>query len=758
MRRLRFFLIGLAVFAASCAEKEPAHNQSEGTLGELIVTLSTDAHTGDMTTKSGSENDEPETVPAELVPELEAFKVDLYTESHVRLYHNTYENTIDKVFRLNTGNYRLVAQHGDSLGCGFNKPYFLADHQIQLTPADPVQTVEATARLANVQMAVSYDETITGTYDDYYVVVRHCAFDKKSVKFLKDETRYGYIPAGDMVIEFYAYVSSTEGWKYSRTEVRTFLPNDFLKIRISSPRNGEAYFNLSVDGNETIIEEAVLVPDYAAPQDAPALTLAGFDEYNKCRVIEGVDVGAGGSVSMLARAGIAECYLTVESDILYRKGLSAGEYDLINADAATVEKLHAAGIYWDENMLGTRVLSFVNLAETVSILNAETKSSTMEQTVATFTLKVVDEVGAEGSVDFSVVSVPINPVLEIFAHNVWATKVLAPTISISEGANKKLFKLQMSTDNIRWTSLENEIDGTGTTMTAEDITGLQPDHTYYFRVIYNDNPLVVSGTKTVKTEAALQIGNNEFEEFIIEQFAYKSNTLGTGGDTYYRNWYLPWRSGETDKWWAVNSRKTLPTQTTSGDHNYKIFPTVTYSQTLNNKHAQIATVYISNLATDTEDKYELGSTLVTEIKAKAVGEIFLGEAADDGTAKSLGHVFTSRPTSLSFDYVYTPMNNEKFYARIDLLDINGNIIAEAEINKSDAGAVDRWTTRTLKLNYKTMDVNAAKIRLAFRSTTNSDADAAYASNSGVTIQIAGSSETARLGSILLIDNVILNYE
>ena len=758
MRRLRFFLIGLAVFAASCAEKEPAHNQSEGTLGELIVTLSTDAQTGDMTTKSGSQNNEPETVPAELVPEVEAFKVDLYTESHVRLYHDTYENTIGRTIRLNTGNYRLVAQHGDSLGCGFNKPYFLADHLIQLTPANPVQTVEATARLANVQMTVSYDETITGTYDDYYVVVRHNDLSKKSVKFLKGETRYGYIPAGDMVIEFYAYVSAAEGWKYSRTEVRSFLPNDFLKINVSSPRNGETYFNLSVDGKETVIEEAVLIPDYAAPQEAPVLTLAGFDENNKCRVIEGVDVGAGGSVSMLARAGIAECYLTVDSDILLRKGLHAGEYDLIRADEETLAKLHSAGIYWDENMLGTRVLSFINLAETVSILNAETKSSTMEQTVATFSLKVVDEVGAEGTVDFSVVSVPINPVLDIYSYNVWATKVLAPAISISEGANKKLFKLQMSTDNIRWTNLDNQIDGNGTTLQAEDITGLQPDQTYYFRVMYNNNPLVVSGTKTVKTEAALQIGNNGFEEFTIEQFAYKSNTLGTGGDTYYRDWYLPWRSGETDKWWAVNSRKTLPTQTTSGDHNYKIFPTVTYSQTLNNKHAQIATVYISNLATDTEDKYDLGSTLVTEIKAKAVGEIFLGEAADDGTAKSLGHVFTSRPTSLSFDYVYTPMNNEKFYARIDLLDINGNIIAEAEIDKSEAGAVDRWTTRTLKLNYKTTVVNAAKIRLAFRSTSKSDADAAYASNSSVTIQIAGSSEAARLGSILLIDNIILNYE
>lgn len=758
MRRLRFFLIGLAAFAASCAEKEPIHNQPDSTQGELIVSLSVNAHTGDMTTKSGSNNDELETVPVELMPAVESFKVDIYTDAKMRLYHDTYENTVEKAIRLNTGNYRLVAQHGDSLGCGFNKPYFLADQSIQLTAANPIQTVYATAHLANVQMTVLYDETITGTYDDYYVVVRHNTLSKKSVKFVKGETRYGYIPAGDMVIEFYAFVSQAEGWKYSRTEVRTFQPNDYLKIHVSSPRNGMTYFNLNVDGNETVLEEVVMIPDYATPQDAPVLTLAGFDENNKCRVIEGVDVGAGGSVSVLAKAAIANCYLTVESDILLRKGLPAAEYDLVNVDQPTAAKLHAAGIYWDENMLGSRVLSFINLAETVSILNAETKSSTMEQTVATFTLRVVDEVGAENSIDFSVVSVPINPVLDILSYNVWATKVIAPTISISEGANKKLFKLQISTDNIRWTSLDNEIDGNGTTLTAEDITGLQPNQTYYFRAIYNDNPLVVSGSKTIKTEAALQVGNNCFEDFIIDRFEYRSNTWGTGGDTYYRDWYLPWKSGETDKWWAVNSRRTLPNQTTSGDHNFKIFPTVTYNQTLNNKHAQIATVYISNLATDTEDKYELGETLVSESKVKAVGELFIGEAAEDGSAKSRGHAFTSRPTSLSFDYVYTPMNNEKFYARIDLLDINDEIIAEAEVDKSEAGAVDKWTTRTLKLNYKTYEVNVAKIRISFRSTTKSDEDAAYASNSSVTIQIAGSSEAARLGSILLIDNVILNYE
>lgn len=757
MRRLRFFLIGLAVFAASCAEKEPIHNQSDSTLGELVVCLSTDAQTGVMTTKSGSENVESETVPQELIPAVEAFKVDIYNDSKVRLYHDTYENTTDKVIRLNTGTYRLVAQHGDSLGCGFNKPYFLADQSVLLTPQNPIKTVNATAHLANVQMTVSYDETITGTYDDYYVVVRHNTHSKKSVKFVRGEERYAYIPAGEMVIEFYAFVSASEGWKYSRTEVREFEPNDFLKIRVSSPRNGKTYFNLNVDGKETVLEETVMIPDYAAPQEAPALTLAGFDENNKCRVIEGVDVGAGGSVSVLARAAIANCYLTVDSDILLRKGLPSGEYDLVNVDEATVAKLHAAGIYWDDNMLGSRVLSFINLAETVSILNSETKSSTMEQTVATFSLRVVDEVGAESSIDFSVVSVPINPVLDILSYNVWATKVLAPTITISEGANKKLFKLQMSTDNIRWTSLDNEIDGNGTTMVAEDITGLEPNRTYYFRAIYNDNPLVVSGTKTIKTEAAQQVGNYMFEEFSVQQFIYRSNTGGTGGDEYTRNWYLPWKDGETDKWWAVNSRKTMPELTTSNYHNYKIFPTVTYNQTLNNKHAQIATVYISNLATDSSDKLEV-DFFVPEIKAKAAGELFIGEAAEDGTAKSLGHVFNSRPTSLSFDYMYTPMENEKFYARIDILDINGNIIAEAEINKSDAGAVDKWTTRTLKLNYKTYEVNAAKIRISFRSTTKSDEDAAYASNSGVTIQIAGASETARLGSILLIDNVILNYE
>lgn len=756
MRRLRFLLIGLALISVSCVKDETRGGQDGSTPVELTISLSADAQTGAATTKAEPETESQDRVPAEYIPELADFEVELYKDGaddkeKLRLYRDTYANSTDKIIRLNTGPYRLLAQHGDSLGCGFEKPYFIADHHFELTPAKTKETVSAVARLGNVQLAVSFHETITGSYDDYYVIVRHFQHKNTSVKFTKDETRYGYIPAGDMVVEFYAYVEELNDWRYSKTEVRTFEPNDFVKFEVSSPRDGSVYFTLNVDGEETLLEDDFSIPDWAAPQEAPKLTLAGFDENNKCRVIEGVDVGAGGSVSILAKAAISKCLLSVESDILLRKGLPRGEYDLANADEQTKALLNKVGIDWDDNMLGSRTLSFINLAEAVAILNAETKSSTTEQTVASFSLKVVDEVNHESTIDFSVVSVPIRPRLDIPAYNVWATRVLKPQITVSEGANKSLFALQMSTDNIRWTTLENEISGNGLEMIAEDITGLESGKTYYFRVIYNNNPLVISDSKSVKTEAALQIGNNGFEEFSTQEFSFS-----TGVGSSKRTWYLPWKDGETDRWWAVNSRKTMPDNVTTAYANFKVFPTVTYTLTQKNKHAQIATVFVNNYADDSSDEtiWAAGNG----VSHKAVGEIFLGEANDDGTAKTLGHAFTSRPTSLTFDYWFTPYGSEKFYVRIDLLDSSGNVIAEAELPEAHAGAVDSWKSQTLTLNYKTVEKTASRIRLAFRSSTLSDADAGYASNSKVSIQIAGNTEEARLGSILLIDNVILNYE
>ena len=62
---------------------------------------------------------------------------------------------------------------------------------------------------------------------------------------------------------------------------------------------------------------------------------------------------------------------------------------------------------------------------------------------------------------------------------------------------------------------------------------------------------------------------------------------------------------------------------------------------------------------------------------KAVGELFLGSYSFDGSAhRADGIAFSSRPSSVSFSYRYTSLNNEKGVADIKVLAADGSVLAE----------------------------------------------------------------------------------
>lgn len=750
MRRLRFLLIGLALTVVSCVKDEARDGQDGSTPAELTVSLSADASTGAVATKTDSEETVSAEVPAELVPSVDDFEVEVYNASAVRLYRDTYANSIGKVIRLNTGEYRLLAQHGDSLGCGFEKPYFVADHIFELTPENPKQAVSATAVLGNVMADVTFSENVPGSYYDYYVILRHQDHSRTTVKFLKDEVRPGFIPGGNVVIEFYADLTGNGDWKYARTEPREYSPNDFVHVNVDvEPRKSNMLFNLTVNDKEETIEVPLELPAWVTPQDAPSISLAGFDEDKKCRVIEGVDVGMGGSVSILARGAISTCVINVQSDLLEAAGFPVNQdIDIANADADMVKKLNDAGIEWNDDILGCRDLSYINIAGVVEYLNAETKASKQEKVLATFTLKVTDEVQKEASETFTVVSVPINPKITIQDYNIWATRLVAPTVTVSEGANRDLFKVQFrKSGSASWTDLEdNKLHGTGLSLRCDDIEGLEPKTTYQLRVIYNDNLEVVSDALTVATEAAQQIGNSGFEEFSTEthKFAIKGATTSQSSKDFYQ----PWASGAGDKWWAVNSKKTMLEQVTSGSLDYKVFPTVSYSIVSHSggKAAQIASVQV-----DTEADADSDGTN----PIKAVGELYIGTSTGTGEHQNDGHSFSSRPSALSFWYRYAPVNNETFYARIELFDVNGELIAAQEV--TDLGAADRWTQHVMKIDYLNIMAKAAKIYVSFKSSSKKDAEAGYRSGSNAVIEMGGTNYTARIGSVLKVDDLELLY-
>lgn len=249
---------------------------------------------------------------------------------------------------------------------------------------------------------------------------------------------------------------------------------------------------------------------------------------------------------------------------------------------------------------------------------------------------------------------------------------------------------------------------------------------------------------SITTEPKAQVGNAGFEEWHTETFNFKAGLI-----TKKREWYLPWNDGEGDIWWAVNSKKTMPSSCSSMEignvYDYRVFPTVSWSSTYKSgnegKSIQLATVGVGS------DAFPTGSIVNTKI----AGEIWIGTANDNGDHASEGHSFVSRPSSLSFWYQYSPINSEKFYMKVDLKAGDGTVLASNEI--TEGVAETSGTTITLPFTYSVNNRKVSSIYMVFKSSTANPPECDNA-----TMEMAGKEQSSRMGSVLRIDDIKLNYE
>lgn len=243
------------------------------------------------------------------------------------------------------------------------------------------------------------------------------------------------------------------------------------------------------------------------------------------------------------------------------------------------------------------------------------------------------------------------------------------------------------------------------------------------------------------TEAKAQVGNAGFEEWHTEQFTYTE----WFSRTREREWYLPWNTNESDIWWAVNSRTTMPSECAGGGYwEYKVFPTISWSslnKSQGEKSIQIATIAVGNAAI-----VNGGST------TPHVGEIWIGTSNDDGGHASEGHAFASRPNSMTFWYQYESYNSETFYMQVVLKAADGTVLASNEIPNGEVGD-SSGNTITLPFTYSP-DVHkkVSSIYMVFKSSSGS------VDSKSREMEISGQQQTARIGSVLRIDDIKLNYE
>lgn len=335
--------------------------------------------------------------------------------------------------------------------------------------------------------------------------------------------------------------------------------------------------------------------------------------------------------------------------------------------------------------------------------------------------------------------------------DVWATKAYLQVVASAKSRSSRT--ISSSTVEIQYKEGEEWIAWPHQSYDAETglflLTGLGEGATetegipYTLRAVYKRGGEVASFSQElgITTEPKAQVGNAGFEEWHTEIFTYKITWAGTGE----REWYLPWNTNENDTWWAVNSRATMLSECAAFYYEYKVFPTISWSSS--NKSQGEKSIQIATIAVGSAAIVNGGST------TPHAGEIWIGTSNDSGGHASEGHSFASRPNSMTFWYQYESFNdNEKFYMQVVLKAADGTIVASNEIPNGEEGDPS-GNTITLPFTYSP-DVHkkVSSIYMVFKSSSGS------VDSKKRTMEISGQQQTARIGSVLRIDDIKLNYE
>ncbi len=736
MRHLRFLTLGLIVLF-SCS-REALNEPVAGTPGELEIQLSVSDTEMDVrpAAKAVEEN----------LPSTDDFMVELYNAKGVRIYRAPYAESAGMALKVNSGEYRLLAQCRDSAGAGFDPAvyaWYAADSTFTVLPQEK-KAISATAKMMKVKVNVSYGPNIVTDYPEHYSVVKLIkgTASAAELKFSKEEKRSGYIPAGKLVYELYVVDPETQELKYFHNDTTDYKPNDFVKFSVDVVRGNGQTGNVTVTVDESVngIEKKYEIPFDATTKAAPAISLDGFTPEKSFSFVEGLEY-PGTQVNISAEGKIKAFELS--SPLFAARGITSSPEETIDLaspslDPAKAEAVRSLGFNFGRSVAGHRMsaISF----ESIGYRNQYNPSSEFS---GTFTLKVTDGLGKTATETFSISQKPVSITFNPQQHSAFAKRIIGLSANVSDGDPAKAV-LQYSLDGINWKSVNQLSSSPEKEVKYSDITGLNPDTRYKLRVIYNGNENVVSNIAELTTEAAAQVGNAGFEDWLTEQYSYKI----TWGGTFKYDWYRPWKAGEQDMWWAVTSRASMPSSGVGGVSNLHVKTCHTASPSIDSHSGKYsAHIYTVNIGTFNTDAADSGTPYP--------GEIFLGTANDSGKHSSDGHSFISRPDKISFWYKFKPSagTSETFYALVELKAADGTSLFRKEI--TDGPAAEAWTLYEIPVEYSDLTKKVANAVIMFKSSSASKVD----TDANSQLEINGVVDfTAHFGSSLRIDDVEFIYE
>lgn len=565
----------------------------------------------------------------------------------VRRYEGL-DNVPAEGITLLSDHYIAEAWTGDSVSASWDKRWFKGRTEFDIKPNE-LTRVSVTCKIANVLVAVNYEETADEVLENYTFSVNHT---RGGLTFEGKEERTGYfmMPTGDSELKWKLQGTlKSDGSLFTKEGVipdvkPAYKYNVKIVCTPQSEEFGGVNFDVKVDPTEVVSEHPIVIE--VAPQ------ISGY-EFDLSQPVLG-EAGKLPRRSVFVKSPVALTNVVLESeDFPGLLGISGIDVDLLTMVTGVATQVKEGGISYQYMPAddGTSMMKvsfekeyvnrFLDGLHTIKITatDANGKFST-----ATLTYNVSD----------AAVMMDETP-----ATDVWATSTVLRGTVTKDGAQDVHFVYRKAGASV-WTTVAAEevaarsrAFAKGTRVQAE-LTGLEPGTSYEYALVADD---FMTETKTFATENALQLPNASFEDW------HGSTPL------------LIYADGGQQFW-------------DSGNHG---------SATLK-----------MNVTTATTDMFHSGSKAIALESARpnmlgigkfAAGNVFVGQYIEtDGTDGVLGwgRPFTARPKQMKVWAHYTPKN-------IDTSD-GKNVPSEYQKGSPDRGIIyvalmdDHTYSHTLSTN------------------------------------------------------------
>ncbi len=256
------------------------------------------------------------------------------------------------------------------------------------------------------------------------------------------------------------------------------------------------------------------------------------------------------------------------------------------------------------------------------------------------------------------------------------------------------------------------------------------------------------------TEAAAQVQNSKMDAWSHDSGWEKKVPVVGYKETIYQ--YFPNSSAVPNEYWATRNAMT-----TCPDFGYTSMFYNHYSGTygvdggVTGKAAEICTVGWAKSKANTF--LPSGNGVCNQ---RSAGMLFMGsyryDKAADNEVFDYGRPFTSRPTALTFQYKYAPVDGESFRAYVVVENRSGGKVTEIGRGElTSATAKSSFTKAVVSIDYKNRALKATHAYVVFVSSTADNPG--YRAVEGSKGAFSGFADARYIGSVLTVDDIICTY-